>query len=146
MFFWFPTATWRLKLAFENRRTQPPPTPTFVWNRCWFESLGESWPVTQPAIESTVLQPDWFGSTCTWSRWLESTFGSADATAAKVSIPRATTSAATSLFVTFFLPVSRGFREFLQAAAMPIGPRQTDRRPPVRRDATLAAGTGVKQL
>ena len=49
MFFWFPTATWRLKLAFENRSTQPPPVPTFVWNRRLLESLGESWPVTHPA-------------------------------------------------------------------------------------------------
>jgi hypothetical protein len=92
--------TWRLKLAFENRRTQPPPVPTFVWNRCWLESLGESWPVTHPARESTELQPDWFGSICTRSCWLESTLGSADATAAKVSIPSATTSAATSFLVT----------------------------------------------
>src|SRR4051812_36448597 len=105
MFFWFPTATCRLKLAFENRSTQPPPVPTFVWNRRWLESLGESCPVTHPASESTELQPDWFGPIWTRSRWLESTFGSADATAAKVSMPRATTSAATSLFVTFFLPI-----------------------------------------
>ena len=135
MFFWFPMATWRLKLAFENRRTQPIGVPTFVWNRCWFESLGESWPVTQPAIESTVLQPDWFGSICTWSRWLESTFGSADATAAKVSIPRATTSAATSLFVTFFLPyrgwsgVPASRRHAHWPAADRSGPRSVETRP-----------------